>query len=115
MIKKSYRALSLADAVLKIKRDMGPKAVIISTQHHPERKTFFKTTPAQIEVIAAVAAVFAGAGGDRTIGLGAHGRRDVRFGGQPRGRAGNRRSATRFSIALLVHALLLHVRSLLVR
>lgn len=54
MIKKSYVAASLSEAVHMIKREMGPNASILETRSHPGKKTLFKSVPPQIEVLAAI-------------------------------------------------------------
>lgn len=54
MIKKNYRANSLSEAVHRIKMEMGPKASIISTLSIPAKRTLFRFTPSQIEVVASV-------------------------------------------------------------
>lgn len=54
MIKKTYRAASLSEAIHRIKTEMGPKAVIFSTVTIPAKKTLFKFHPPQVEVVASV-------------------------------------------------------------
>lgn len=54
MIKKSYMASSLSEAVGMIKREMGSHASILETKSHPAKKTLFKSVPPQIEVVAGV-------------------------------------------------------------
>lgn len=54
MIKKSYMASSLSEAVGMIKREMGSHASILETKSHPAKKTLFKNVPPQIEVVAGV-------------------------------------------------------------
>lgn len=54
MIRKSYKAASLSEAVQMIRREMGPNAAILETKSHPAKKSLFKTLPPQIEVIAGV-------------------------------------------------------------
>lgn len=54
MIKKTYRAASLSEAIHHIKTEMGPKAAILSTVTIPAKKTLFKFHPPQVEVVASV-------------------------------------------------------------
>ena len=54
MIKKTYIAASLSEAIQLIKREMGSSAAIVSTLSRPAKKTLFRFTPARIEVVASV-------------------------------------------------------------
>jgi flagellar biosynthesis protein FlhF len=54
MIQKIYRAGTLSEAVATIKREMGTRAVIVSTSKVMPKRSFFRTATPTIEVIAAV-------------------------------------------------------------
>lgn len=54
MIRKTYKAASLSEAIHHIKAEMGPKASLVSTVTVPARRTLLKFYPSRVEVIATV-------------------------------------------------------------
>lgn len=54
MLTKTYRAKTFAEAIEKIRSEMGSKASIVSTKRVPASKSLFRNEPARIEVTAQI-------------------------------------------------------------
>lgn len=54
MLTKTYKARTLAEAIEKIRAEMGASATIVSTHKVPARKGLFRDEPARLEVTAQV-------------------------------------------------------------